>query len=80
MPRIYLTHFDACAQERFYVQPHIVPILQQEKGILHLSWLKSSTQLLRLVKPLIKPYKKVLWLEFWVAQVTKMFKVKHRKT
>ena len=32
MPRIYLTHFDACAQERFYVQPHLVPILQQEKG------------------------------------------------
>ena len=80
MPRIYLTHFDACAQERFYVQPHLVPILQQEKGNLTPELAQVIDTIAATCKTIDQALQKVPWLEFWVAQVTKMFKVKHRKT
>lgn len=80
MPRIYLTHFDACAQERFYVQPHIVPIFTTRKGNLTPELAQVIDTIAATCKTIDQALQKVPWLEFWVAQVTKMFKVKHRKT
>lgn len=80
MPRIYLTHFDACAQERFYVNLTLSQFLQQEKGNLTPELAQVIDTIAATCKTIDQALQKVPWLEFWVAQVTKMFKVKHRKT
>ena len=56
------------------------PILQQEKGNLTPELAQVIDTIAATCKTIDQALQKVPWLEFWVAQVTKMFKVKHRKT
>ncbi len=80
MPRIYLTHFDACAQERFFMSNlTLSQFLQQEKGNLTPELAQVIDTIAATCKTIDQALQKVPWLEFWVAQVTKMFKVKHKK-
>ncbi len=79
MPRIYLTHFDACAQERFFMSNlTLSQFLQQQKGNLTPELAQVIDTIATTCKTLTKPYKKVLGWNL-VVLVMKMFKVKHRK-
>lgn len=80
MPRIYLTHFDACAQERFLCPTSHCPNFTTRKGNLTPELAQVIDTIAATCKTIDQALQKVPWLEFWVAQVTKMFKVKHRKT